>query len=80
MFKLVLNFSSHNPNAWDLTNYSIVEDLFQTPSVMSSLEMLHTYPAQRDALLYALGAHDLSILHVIKFETIDVKPLFPYYW
>ena len=30
----------HNPNARDASNYSMVEDLVQTPCVMSALEVL----------------------------------------
>ena len=36
VFKKIL----HNPNVRDTTNYSIVEDLAHTPSVMSTLEVL----------------------------------------
>jgi hypothetical protein len=31
---------SHNPNARAAQNYSVVEDLSQTPCVMSALEVL----------------------------------------
>jgi hypothetical protein len=34
----------HNPNARATHNYSIVEDFAQTPYVMSSLEVLHSFP------------------------------------
>jgi hypothetical protein len=36
---------SHNPNARAAQNYSMVEDLSQTPYVMSSLEVLQSYPS-----------------------------------
>jgi hypothetical protein len=36
-------------------NYSIVEDLAQAPSAMSSLDVLQTFSAQRKALLKAIG-------------------------
>jgi hypothetical protein len=44
--------ASHNPNARVSQNYSVVEDLSQTPCAMSTLEVLQRCPAQRkDALL-----------------------------
>ena len=47
---------SHNPNARATQNYSVVEDLSQTPCAMSALEVLQSFPAQRKALLTALGS------------------------
>jgi hypothetical protein len=35
--------SSHNPNARAAQNYSVVEDLSQTPCVMSALEVFQSY-------------------------------------
>jgi hypothetical protein len=37
--------SSHNPNARATQNYSMVEDLSQTPCAMSSLEFLQRCPS-----------------------------------
>jgi hypothetical protein len=54
--KGVLKHSTHNPNARAADNYSIVEDLGQTPCDMSSLEVFQTCPSERNALLSALGA------------------------
>jgi hypothetical protein len=45
ILKGVLKRSSHNPNARDAQNYSIVEDLGQTPCVMSALEVLQMCPS-----------------------------------
>ena len=45
----------HNPNARAAQNYSIVEDLAQTPCVMSALEVLQSCPAQQNTLLSILG-------------------------
>jgi hypothetical protein len=47
---------SHNPNARAAQNYSVVEDLSQTPCAMSTLELLQIFPAQRKALLTTLGS------------------------
>jgi hypothetical protein len=40
ILKGVFNRSTHNPNARAAHNYSIVEDLGQTPCAMSALEVL----------------------------------------
>ena len=42
--KGVLKRSRHNPNARAAQNYSVVEDLGQTPCAMSALEVLQTCP------------------------------------
>jgi hypothetical protein len=36
--------SSHNPNARAAQNYSVVEDLSQTPYTMFTLEVLQSFP------------------------------------
>jgi hypothetical protein len=43
--KGVLKHSTHNPNARATQNYSIVEDLGQTPCMMSALEVLQMCPS-----------------------------------
>jgi hypothetical protein len=40
ILKGVFNKSSHNPNARAAHNYSVVEDLSQTPCTISTLEVL----------------------------------------
>ena len=55
--KGVFKKTLHNPNAGAAANYSIVEDLAQTPCAMSALEVLQSCPTQRDALLADLGSH-----------------------
>jgi hypothetical protein len=77
--KGVLKRSTHNPNARATHNYSIVEDLGQTPCAMSDLEVLQTRPSQRNALLSMLGALEPSGSKVIKFDVMDVKPRLPYH-
>ena len=77
--KGVLKNSGHNPNARDAHNYSIVEDLGQTPCVMSVLELLQSCPPQRKALLSSLGINYDNSSSVIKFETMGLQPCFPYY-
>jgi hypothetical protein len=70
---------SHNPNARATQNYSVVEDLSQTPCAMSSLEVLQSCPAQRKALLTALGSTETCNLGTIMLDTTDLKPHLPYH-
>jgi hypothetical protein len=79
ILKGVLKRSTHNPNARASQNYSIVEDLGQTPCAMLALEVLQTCPSQRNALLSVLGALDPCGSKVIKFDVTDVKPRLPYH-
>ena len=76
--KYVFQKELHNPNARATSNYSVVEDLSQTPCAMSSLEVLQSCPTQRDALLAALGSMDSSSL-MVKFNSFDVKIHLPYH-
>ena len=46
---------------------------------MSTLEVLHTFPPQRKALLSSLGVADGSSPSVIKFETHGFQPRLTYY-
>jgi hypothetical protein len=71
--------ASHNPNASATQNYSMMEDLSQTPCVMSSLEVLQSFPSQRKALLTALGSTETCNLGTIMLDTTNLKPHFPYH-
>ena len=53
--KGVLKILGHNINARSSQNYSVVEDLGQTPCAMSAIEVLQSSPSQRKALLLLLG-------------------------
>ena len=70
--KEVLMSSGHNPNARATLNYSVVEDLGQTPCAMYTLEVLQHCPPQRKSLLYALGVNDDNSSSIIKFETMGI--------
>jgi hypothetical protein len=70
---------SHNPNARAAQNYSVVEDLSQTPCAMSSLEVLQSYPSQRKSLLTTLGSIKTCNLGTIMLDTTDLKPCLPYH-
>jgi hypothetical protein len=57
----------------------VVEDLSQTPCAMSALEVLQSCPAQRKALLTALGSTETCNLGTIMLDTTDLKPHLPYH-
>jgi hypothetical protein len=71
--------ASHNPNARAAQKYSVVEDLSQTPCAMSSLEVLQSCPAQRKALLTALGSTETCNPGTIMLDTTDLKPRLLYH-
>lgn len=71
--------STVNPNARATKNYSIVEDLAQSPCAMSALEALQSCPAQRSALLIVIGAVDPKNSHVITFHMSSVKRRLPHH-
>jgi len=66
--KGVLRKSSYNLNARAAQHYNIVEDLAQTPSAMSALEVLQSYPSQRKSMLSAIGGIDPADLDLITFD------------
>jgi hypothetical protein len=71
--------ASHNPNARATHNYSVVEDLSKTPCAMSTLEFLQSFPAQRKALLTALGSTETCNSGTIMLDTTNLKPHLPYH-
>jgi hypothetical protein len=77
--KGTFNRYSHNPNARAAQNYSVVEDLSQTPCAMSSLEVLQSFPTQRKSLLTSLGSTETCNLGTIMLDTTDLKPRLPYH-
>jgi hypothetical protein len=70
---------SHNPNARAAQNYSVVEDLSQTPCAMSTLEVLQSCLAQRKALLNTLGSVETFNPGTIMLDTTNLKPCLPYH-
>jgi hypothetical protein len=77
--KGAFNKYSHNPNASATQNYSVVEDLFQIPCAMSSLEVLQSCPSQRKDLLAALGSTENCNPGMIMLDTTNLKPRLPYH-
>ena len=59
---------AHNPNAKVAHNYSIVDDLVQSLTTMSTLEALQRCCSQRKELLTMLGAIDPLDSHLMTLD------------
>jgi hypothetical protein len=66
-----------NPQARVAHNYSLVDDLAQSPAAMSVLEVLQTCPTQWKSLLSALGAVDPADTRLITFDLDSGEPRLP---
>jgi hypothetical protein len=77
--KNVLKKDSHNPNARAADNYSVVEDLAQTPCPMFALEVLQSFPSQRKVLLSTLGSTETCNRVDIVLDPTNLKPCLPYH-
>jgi hypothetical protein len=66
--RIPLRRNVHNPQARAAHNYSLVDDLAQSPAAMSVLEVLQTCPTQRKSLLSAMGAVDPADTRLITFD------------
>jgi hypothetical protein len=75
--RIPLHRNVHNPQARAAHNYSLVDDLAQSLTAMSVLEVLQTYPTQRKALLSSLGAVDLTDTRLITFKLDSCEPHLP---
>ena len=58
-------------------NYSIMDDLPQSPTDMSTLEVLQSCPKQRKSLLSALGAIDPVDTRMMAFDFDKATPRLP---
>jgi hypothetical protein len=67
----------HNPQARAAHNYSLVDDLAQSPTAMSVLEVLQTCPTQHKSLLSTLGAVDPADTRLITFDLDSGEPRLP---
>ena len=65
---------ANNTTARAAVSYIIVDDLAQTPTTMSTLEVLKTLPTQWKSLLATLGAVDPSDSKLIKFDMENGEP------
>jgi hypothetical protein len=77
--KGVFKKDSRNPNVRAAQNYSIVQDLAQTPCTMSSLEVLQSFPFKIKVVLSALGATKTSDQGAIIFYPTDLKTCLPHH-
>ena len=58
-------------------NYSLVDDLAQSPTAMSVLEVLQTCPTQWNSLLFSLGEFDPTNTRLITFDIDSGEPHLP---
>ena len=58
-------------------HYNVVEDLAQSPSAMSTLEVLQNCPSQRQALLSAIGGVDPRDSNLVSFSHEGYDPQLP---
>jgi hypothetical protein len=69
-----LHRNVHNPQARVAHNYSLVDDLAQSPTTMLVLEVLQTFPTQRKSLLSTLGEVDPVDTQLITFDLDNREP------
>jgi hypothetical protein len=67
----------NNPHAREAHNYSLVDDLAQSPATMSVLEVLQTCPTQWKSFLSTLGAVDPADTRLITFDLDSGEPHLP---
>jgi hypothetical protein len=75
--RMPLRRNVHNPHAKNAHNYSLVDDLAQSPVAISVLEVLPTCPSQRKSLLSSLGAIDTADTQLITFDSDNGEPCLP---
>lgn len=76
--KGVLRKSAFNPHARATHNYKIVEDMALSPSAVSSLEVLQSFPTQMKLLLSAIGSIDRKDSNLIVFDLDNFLPRLPH--
>lgn len=67
-----------NHNAKEAQNYSIVEDIAQSPCAMSALEVLQSCPTQRSAFLTVIRVVDPNKYLTITFDMSNLKKILPH--
>ena len=75
--KGVVHKSTFNPRTHVAQNYNVVEDLTQPPFSMSTLDILQSCPSQKQALLSAIGAIDLTDSNLVVFNHAHYVPKLP---
>ena len=69
--------STFNPREKIAQNYNIIEDLAQSPSAMSTLEVPQNYLSQEQALLSAIGEIDPMDSNLVAFDHKGYDPQLP---
>jgi hypothetical protein len=75
--RIPLHKNFHNPQARAAHNYSLVDDLAQSPVSMSVLEVLQNFPTQWKSLLSALGEINPIDTRLITFDLDSGEPCLP---
>jgi hypothetical protein len=75
--RIPLRRNVHNPQARASHNYSLVDDLAQSPAAMSVLEVLQTCPTQRKSLPSTMGVVDPADTRLITFDLDNCEPRLP---
>jgi hypothetical protein len=75
--RIPLHRNVHNPQARVAHNYSLADDLAQSPAAMSALEVLQTCPTQWKSLLSTLGVVDPVDTRLITFDLDSGEPHLP---
>lgn len=72
-----LRHMAHKSHAKATHNYSVVDDLTQSPTAMSAFEILQVFPSQRKALFFVLRAMDPSNSCLMTFDLDQSTPWLP---
>ena len=72
-----LRHVANNPTTRAAFNYSLVDELDQSPSAMSALEVLRAFPSKWKALLFALGVINPIYSRLITFALDQGEPWMP---
>jgi hypothetical protein len=75
--RIPLRKNVHTPQARAAHNYSLVDDLAQSPAAMLVLEVLQTCPTQWKSLLSTLGVVDPANTQLITFDLNSGEPRLP---
>jgi hypothetical protein len=75
--RIPLRRNVNNPQARATHNYSLVDDLAQSPAAMSVLEVLQTCPTQQKSFLSTLGEVDPADTRLITFDLDCGEPRLP---
>ena len=75
--KGVVQKSTFNPHAKAARHYNIVEYLAQSPSAMSTPEVLQNCPSQKQALLSTIGGIDPKDSNLVSFNHKEYDPQLP---